>query len=636
MGWVDEFFFIEQAARGRLPIRGGEEARSALAFALEGDGRGKVVVAAPTPLEQDALPMRPFHAFLLLVLATSLGGVAKADSPEDPTPAPTVEPRRFLGVFRRHESAPRPAAIPPARLHVPPPAHAGQDDPQPGTQPLAPAATPPRGDVPVRRAQAAPGEMSMPLGLGSVTDPALPPLPAGIASGGGAGIGTQSLSLEAALYGALTGNPDLVSLRQGNVPGNAASPEAVEVARRFPTTMNPTLWVDVRPIDLIPTVGGIAPSNRASPVTYKQGDVLMYFSIRQPLELGHQRRYRYAAAKAALTQQRWTVVQAELLALVQTYRFFETAAYRREKLRVAGDLARFNDQLVETLKRRLEAGQVTPDTVTLAEVESEATRQLAKAAKQDYARALTDLRNQLGTPEQAGTAEPLGEFILPQFIPQVEDDALIQMALQNRPEIHAARAQVEVARAAAGLARADRIPTPVVGPIYERDETATEFVGFVYITPIPIINNGTPLVRQREAEFRRACVALEQVQQRTIAQVEAAISNWNEANLLSRETQGLTEKLKEKVASMERLFEAGQTDLTRLLQARQRLIQLENAELDAIWQATQAQADLLTALGAPTLIQALNRAEQQNDPPGFLPASLPPDSPATESPFRRQ
>ena len=44
---------------------------------------------------------------------------------------------------------------------------------------------------------------------------------------------------------------------------------------------------------------------------------------------------------------------------------------------------------------------------------------------------------------------------------------------------------------------------------------------------------------------------------------------------------------------MERLFEANQADLTQLLQARQRLIQLENAELDALWQATQAQADLL-------------------------------------------
>ena len=46
------------------------------------------------------------------------------------------------------------------------------------------------------------------------------------------------------------------------------------------------------------------------------------------------------------------------------------------------------------------------------------------------------------------------------------------------------------------------------------------------------------------------------------------------------------------------------------MQARQRLIQLENSRLDAVWAATQAQADLLLALGTPSLIHAmLNQAE---------------------------
>ena len=70
---------------------------------------------------------------------------------------------------------------------------------------------------------------------------------------------------------------------------------------------------------------------------------------------------------------------------------------------------------------------------------------------------------------------------------------------------------------------------------------------------------------------------------------------------------------------MEQLFEANQADLTRLFQTRQRLIQLENAELDALWQATQAHADLLTALGVPNLIAALH------EPAPPAPAPAPPD-----------
>jgi cobalt-zinc-cadmium efflux system outer membrane protein len=363
-----------------------------------------------------------------------------------------------------------------------------------------------------------------------------------------------------------------------------------------------------------------------------QKDTLMYFSLRQPIELGHQTRYRYAIARAALTQQQWAVLQSELQTLVQTYRFFQTAAYRREKLRVAQSLSDFNDRLLLTLRHRFEANQVQADAVVLAEVETEAAHQLVDAARQDYANALTDLRNQIGIPESAGTAEPLGEFILPTFIPDVEDETLIETALRSRPEIQAAAAQVDGSRAAIGLAKGDRIPTPVVGPTYERDEQGTQFVGLVYITPIPILNNGAPLVRQREAEYRRACIALQQVQQRTVAQVKAAIAKWNGANQLVARTASLTDKLQTQVANLQKLFDAGQTDLSKILQAQQRLIQLDNARLDAIWQATQAQSDLLLALGAPTLIEALQRNAVQSDstdtPPG-APPSRPETNPAS-------
>ncbi len=105
-----------------------------------------------------------------------------------------------------------------------------------------------RTDVPVRRVQATASDINTP------NIPNVNPLPAGVA--GPSALAAQpasarSIALEAALYGALTGNPDLVTLRQGNAL--AISAEAVEVARNFPTTLNPTLWIDYRPIALIPT-----------------------------------------------------------------------------------------------------------------------------------------------------------------------------------------------------------------------------------------------------------------------------------------------------------------------------------------------------------------------------------------------
>src|SRR5207253_1252436 len=105
---------------------------------------------------------------------------------------------------------------------------------------------------------------------------------------------------------------------------------------------------------------------------------------------------------------------------------------------------------------------------------------------------------------------------------------------------------------------------------------------------IPIWNSGCPLLRQRQADHQRAHLALQQAQQRAVAQVRSALAKWNGASELVKETGGLTNELAGEVAKLERLFDEGQTDLGKLMQAQQRLIQLKTAEVDAIWAATQA------------------------------------------------
>ncbi len=111
-------------------------------------------------------------------------------------------------------------------------------------------------------------------------------------------------------------------------------------------------------------------------------------------------------------------------------------------------------------------------------------------------------------------------------------------------------------------------------------------------------------------------MAVEAARQRVVSQVRAAVTKWNGASELVNETAGLTTDLAGELAQLEELFEKGQTDLAKLTQARQRQIQLENARLDAVWQATQAQADLLLALGSPALIHGMLNQAESDAPPG--------------------
>ena len=568
--------------------------------------------------------MRPTYALLALVFAASLGREASAD---DPARFPSTQPKtndsaskapasRIFGLFRN-----------PPRLEVPPSL--------PRKLPASPSTTRgplraiPTADAPVVRTQATPADLGAPIGP---TTDSTAPLPGG-----------RSLSLQQALFGALTSNPDLIALRQGNPA--IASPEAVEVARHFPVALNPTVFIDYRPITLIPngtfangtgsggtTGGGTTPTHKGF---YGNGQGYLLVALRQPVEFGHQTTHRHSIAKAAYKQVQWQVVQAEMTALVQTYRFFQTAAYRREKLRVAEQLADFNEDLLRTLDRRLKANQAQPADIALAKVESRATRQQAKAARQDYLTALTDLRNQIGIPEAAAETEPLGEFVLPTSIPPINERAMIEAAMACRPDLHASQAAIEAACAAVRLAKGDRIPTVIMGPQYVQDEAGIQYVGFNLIPTLPLLNSGKPLVRQRQAEERRAVVSYQQAQQRVVTQVRSAVAKWNGATALVNDSSGLTQELGGEVASLERLFEAGQTDLTRVQQARQRLIQLENAQLDALWSATQAQADLMLALGVPSLIQSLLQADAglANSKPMTDSVPMPPTPTTNPSPF---
>jgi len=399
------------------------------------------------------------------------------------------------------------------------------------------------------------------------------------------------LTLQAALEWTLSCNPDLVAIRQNlNV-----SADALEVARRFPTSLNPTVSLDVRPWVF----------ERAADQSIDQLATLVSVSWMQPLEFGHRTALRTSIARAEYSQTRWSILQNELLALVQTYRLHQAGVYRHEKYRIAVELADFNQRLLQALKRQMQANQISAADVVLAEVENQTTLQHVETARQEYVLAQTELCQQIGVPQLANTVELVGKLVAPGFHEAADENALVRTALESRPEIRAARAQAAGSHDAVSLARADRIPIPSIGPIYEKDESNVSFYGVGLSSPIPILNAGGTMVRQRESEHHRDLVSLEQTKQKVITQVKTAVIRCNEAQRLLDQTNAITAPLQEQVARMDRLYEAGQADLVKLFQVRQRLIEAENTRLDAVWQMIQAYADLLAALGATPLVAAV-------------------------------
>lgn len=436
------------------------------------------------------------------------------------------------------------------------------------------------------------------------TEPPLAPMPGGPetlpAPPSAAG---PPLTLDAALTCTLQCNPDLIAIRQ-SLPVSA---EALNVARQFPTTLNPTLALEVQPWIFFQDTGGGA----------QLGQTLVTVSLQQPLELGHRTRERTAIAQAAYSQTRWNILQAELGALIETYRAHQTAVYRRDKLASARQISQYQSQLLDVLRRQREANQVPAADVVLAEVENVAIQQDAETARQEYLAALATLRRKIGLADDCLSLEPAGALQTPGPLAADNADELVHMALEARPEVRAAWAQVCQADAALRLAQADRIPIPAVGPFYEHDESGTTFYGFGVTSEVPILNSGRALVGQREAECHRDRVAYQQTQQRVRIEVMAALARWNELRNSAAQRQAWAESTAAQAARMRDLYDAGQSDLVKLLGVRRRLIEVQFVGLDAAWQTTQAYADLLAATGAtpllacPEVIQAAAAGNRQ-------------------------
>jgi cobalt-zinc-cadmium efflux system outer membrane protein len=396
------------------------------------------------------------------------------------------------------------------------------------------------------------------------------------------------IDLETALQWTLERNPNLVAARQNE----RASAAAVAAARYFPTSLNPSISVACSPWVFERQANGeVEKLDRSVSVVWAQ-----------PIELGHRQAYREQMAQASYSQTQWNVLQAELAALIQTYRFHQTALYRRDKLEVAQDLDTFDTHLVEKLRRQAEANQATAADVVLAEAEKEATVQQLEAARQDYVSALADLRQQIGIPGVAASAEPVGSFRVPEDRIPGNGETLVRLAQESRPEVQAAAATAANSRAALALARADRIPVPSLGPVYERNETGAVFYGLALSSPVPLLNTGGPLARQREAEYHRDCVAWEQARQTVAAQVLAVLVKWNQAQQAADRTHARFGPIRTQTERMQRLYDVGQADLLKLLQVQRRFIDARNAELDVVWQTTQAYADLLAATGGTPLL----------------------------------
>jgi len=389
---------------------------------------------------------------------------------------------------------------------------------------------------------------------------------------------TQVLTRDAAVWRALQDNPELAALRQQH--GIAAA--AVVIAETYP--FNPSWTNKMFAVDG-PESSGI--TNR----------VAMEQKVSIDIELRGQGKKRRQAASAGLSRVDFEIAFSELGLAVRTARAFDSVLYRREKLNLAEETVNLTKEAADKAEKLVPQAPSPADAI-LARTEEYDARAQTGQARGAYAAALAQLDAALGVTTER--LEFRGSLEAPAQTFDV--DVLTSRALEARPDVHAKQAAVGEAEARLRLEIANRYGNPNLGPDYEYNETRDNFIGFQLVLPLPVLNTHRGEILQRQAERDRAILVLRQNETQVRQEVQAAVRRLEEAqNWVETYRTKVLPNLRSSVESMENLFEKNLpgADALRVITVRRKLLTARSGYLDALWEASQARADLAAAVGGP-------------------------------------
>ena len=322
------------------------------------------------------------------------------------------------------------------------------------------------------------------------------------------------------------------------------------------------------------------------------------------VELFGQRRFRQKAAYAALTRTEWDIATQELLVAVAANRAHNAVLYRQRKLEVLEDTIKLNELTVEQVKKLVDLGRLRPADLVVARTELDAASAQLGQGKAALAVARADLRRQFGTLDDTFAVK--GDLDIP--VPTTDFELFAEASLEKRPDLQARKMAATEAQARLRLQEADRYGNPNFGPIYERNETQNNFYGLQIGGPIPVFNRKSGEILQAQATFARALAEVRQFEVQSAQDVQAALARLAAARKWADSyTAEVLPNLKKATQDMNKLLEQNDpgVDVIKVIGVQRNYLRAFDAYLDALFEVSQARADLAAAVGDPALALGL-------------------------------
>ena len=316
-------------------------------------------------------------------------------------------------------------------------------------------------------------------------------------------------------------------------------------------------------------------------------------SISFPIDLGGRRGKRLAAVEADILREQHEAGGIERITIATAVAAYYHVLHTDRRLALAEDRVRLADAAETTARQRARAGDVAEFEVNLARGEVARAKSAVVSAKGDRARARAQLAAVLGL--SIGDVSVTGDLT---------DRKLLEgttTAPTTRPDLRALAQEVELARAEAAVARAERWPSLDLRITYEHERDADIVLGGIAIA-LPLFEHGQGDAARARARGRRAEVELGI--RSTFANAQLAGARETHAAAVAAvqilEQEALPLSIENETAASAS-YRAGKIELGTLLVIRREVLDTRREHLDRLLDAALAAVDLWIARGTPTI-----------------------------------
>lgn len=297
------------------------------------------------------------------------------------------------------------------------------------------------------------------------------------------------------------------------------------------------------------------------------------------------------AREISLAQQDLAIQEQRVLTDVRLA--FNDAQIAQQRIELTRNLAEIARRARETALRLEQAREVSRLDGLRAQTELQTAELSARNALNVQTAAWTRLGAVVGTgPLPVRPVPPIATAT----DPRLEFDPLRQELLQTSPEVAAAWADVQRARATLQRAIAEPIPDVDVGAIAQHDNaTNGANAALEVILPVPVWNRNQGGIQQARAEVVAAQQALQRIEQhltQRLASVYQQYANaWNQVLDYSR-PEGILDNARASLDLVQRGYEAGELDYLDLITAQRTNAQTNLTFLEALAELRAAEIEI--------------------------------------------